>query len=516
MKAANSAGAERIRTIQLIRAASAVIVGLTWGLMGASCLPFNNRPYTSDAAFTTLSINLTSPTSAVVIPQGTTFTIKWSGANLTGKQAVITLLARATGEIDGTILAGGIVEDGVSLSGSFDWDTTTTPGGTYRITVRVENGDETKEDTSSADVVVDAQPTLNFTNPTADEVLPTLDPNDPNSTATVLIRWQSGDADSNQTAAAQIELDSDTDHSSGNEFVIRSFDIPLKLTFDSFDFDGNDVNSIRVDAGTYHLYARVKDDFHDERIVEANVLITIPTEPNAVPTTTAITDPNDDVQFLTSDTSHTISMEFSEPNEVLIDLGIDRDDNHQNGNETTILFQHLVPKNTRTYDFEWDGQDKDGGTIQDGIYSIFMTVNRGSGTPSQVNADGHFLRRSDPNQPLISLLAPATDSTLAAGQFLTINWRDDVPSGTANVRLTIDDDDIPNETVETADPEIEILPTRDGGGDGVQDTFAYQIPVSLKPGRYHVFAYIDRDSAAPWDNISVAAGAFTVKDPNNP
>ncbi|MCC6357837.1 MAG: hypothetical protein IT450_03770, partial [Phycisphaerales bacterium] len=85
----------------------------------------------------------------------------------------------------------------------------------------------------------------------------------------------------------------------------------------------------------------------------------------------------------------------------------------------------------------------------------------------------------------------------------------------ANVFLFIDDDVNPQEDTETGAAEIQILANRTAGGDGVQDTFAYQIPSSLGPGTYYIFAYIDRDSTRPFDHSSVAAGRINIADPNN-
>ena len=103
---------------------------------------------------------------------------------------------------------------------------------------------------------------------------------------------------------------------------------------------------------------------------------------------------------------------------------------------------------------------------------------------------------------------------MAAGSFVTIRWRDDDPSETATIRLAIDDDMNPQEATETDDPEMEILSGRVASGDGVQDTFSFQVPSTLAPGTYFVFGYIDRDGAAPFEHSSVAAGRIIIRDPN--
>jgi len=145
-----------------------------------------------------------------------------------------------------------------------------------------------------------------------------------------------------------------------------------------------------------------------------------------------------------------------------------------------------------------------------------MSVNRGSGSPVNVEAEGLVYRRDDEDQPLIGLILPTNDETVTggAGGNVLIKWRDDDPSESATIRIVIDDDETPNEGVETDNAEVEILADRDADGDGVQDTYSYPISDDLDPGRYWIFAYIDRDDAAPWDNISVAAGSIEKEDPD--
>jgi len=123
-------------------------------------------------------------------------------------------------------------------------------------------------------------------------------------------------------------------------------------------------------------------------------------------------------------------------------------------------------------------------------------------------------RRSNAGQPLIALLEPATDQNVSNSSFLKIRWRDEDPNEAATVRLTLDDDRIPNETTETDADEREILSGREAAGDGVLDIFDFQTPADLAPGTYYLFAYIDRDGSPPFDNISVSAARIIVPDPS--
>lgn len=118
--------------------------------------------------------------------------------------------------------------------------------------------------------------------------------------------------------------------------------------------------------------------------------------------------------------------------------------------------------------------------------------------------------------PIISLTSPSAAQTVDPGNFVAINWRDDDPTGEATVRVVVDDDAHPSEGTETGDPELEILASRPAGPDGVQDTFSWQVPASLDPGTYFIFAYIDRNGMAPFDNRAIAGGRVIVRDPANP
>lgn len=117
--------------------------------------------------------------------------------------------------------------------------------------------------------------------------------------------------------------------------------------------------------------------------------------------------------------------------------------------------------------------------------------------------------------PLISLLEPNTNQTVEPGTFVTIRWRDDDPTGRAVVRLVVDDDAAPAEISETGAPELEILASRQATSDGVQDSFSWQVPATLGPGTYYIFAYIDTNGAAPYDNRSIAGGRIIIRDPSS-
>jgi flagellar hook assembly protein FlgD len=496
--------------------------GLSIVLMGATCFPvFDLAPATESATGTTLAVSVITPTEDRQVAAGDPVTIEWTAANLTGSSGVATVLVRAREDFADTILVGGLRISEFGGTQSVDWDTTGFAGGEYSIHVQVEAGERTAEATAGGRITLNTPPSFEFTEPTEDTELVGRDPNDPNDPNApllppeVTIRWSAYDPESDGTA--KIGIDPDRDHESGNEITIYQVDIPRTSGFDSIDWDGTDTSGERVEGDTYYLFAAISDEVSPERFVEGLARIIVPEALEL-----AVTQPEEDTDFLTTDDDLTIEFTLDEDDDVFIDLRIDTDEDHRNGNETTILARYLVDRDTNEDSFDWDGDDSDGNPVGDGIYRIFMAVNRGSGSPQIVEAEGLVFRRSTAEQPLIALLQPDADRTLTGGVGgdVLIRWRDNDPSESAKIRLTIDDDATPDEIVETDNAE-EVLPSGDwddldAAGDGVEDTFTFYVADDRAPGRYWIFAYIDRDEAAPWDNIAIAAGQIVVEDPDEP
>ncbi len=489
-------------------------------LLGATCFPLFelDPPLEESAADTTLAVSVVRPAEDRVVPAGDVVEIEWTAANLTDDSAIATVLVRAREDFADTVLVGGLRISASGGAQTVEWNTTDFPGDEYSIIVQVEAGGRNEEATANGRITINTPPAFEFTEPTEDTELVEQDPNDPNDPnapmlpAEVTIRWSAYDADSDGTA--KIGIDPDLDHESGNETTIYEVDIPRTSGFDSIDWDGTDTSGERVDGDTYYLFAAISDAVNDEQFVEGLARIIVPEEGEFE---LAITQPEENTTFLTTDDPLTIEFTFDEDDDVLIDLMIDPDENHSNGNATTILAQRLIDKDTNEDSFDWDGDDSEGAAVDDGIYRIYMAVNRGSRTSQIVEADGLVFRRSEEEQPLIALLEPNTDATRTGGEGgeVFIKWRDDDPSGSATIKLTIDDDATPDEGPgETDNNEVEILADRDAAGDDVQDTFIYYIGDDLAPGRYWIFAYIDRNGAAPWDNIAIAAGQIVIEDPD--
>lgn len=505
-----------------------IAVALIWALVGATCLPLVDLTARQDfGPETTLGISITQPSSDREVPKGAVVEIEWTAANLTGSEAIATILVRARSDFAETILAGGLRLEESPGARTLDWDTTDFEGGEYSIAARIAAGGLTNEASAAGRITINSPPSFEFTAPTEDTELPaeeeeaeeetTEDANAPTveeeDTSAVNIRWTAFDPDG--SATAQIGIDPDGDHQNGNETVIAERDLPTTSQPASLAWDGTNNNGDIVDPGIYNLYAIVSDGVNEDLIVDGLARITVPTRPE--PIETAITEPSEDTDFLTTDDLLTIEYTLDENDDVLIDLEIDTDDNHRNGNEVAILLQRLIEAGTTDDLFDWDGTDSDGVDVDDGIYRILLVINRGTaGAAPIVASDALVFRRSEQEKPLIALLGPNTDQTIETGTDVVIRWRDDDPSESATIRLTIDDDDTPGGFV--PDPtEREVLADRDASGDGVLDTFRlpYRELRDLEPGRYYVFAYIDRDGVDPVDHVSIAGGLLVIEDPEN-
>lgn len=487
-------------------AAAAVLLPF---LQGGSCPPGIdlNAEENTPIAPQQLAVVLLLPDASRTVAQGEFVRVRWTTAKLVSGDAIVTVLVRSRLDDQETILFGGVRVDTIGSTKDIFWDTSTFAGA-YDVVVRIESGSMRDDFTGTSVITVNTPPRLTFTAPSTPATIAVGGDTPPS----LRIAWLGVDPDGSGRAA--IGIDPDEDHSTGNEITIAERDLQTTETLQSFDWNGTrSGGGGDVDPGTYFLFATLTDGVNTSRLAEGLVQITVEEAEKTEATMLAVTEPAEDTTFLTTDSPITIEFTFpdSQEDEVLIDLKIDTDDNHQNGNEQTILSQRLIDADTTEDSFAWNGTDSGNSPVAEGIYRVVMTVSSGSGTPNVVQSDGLIFFRSTAETPLIALLAPASNTTLAAGQFLSIRWRDDDPSETATIRITLDDDGMPAEGTETDDAEIEILTGRAASGDGVQDTFSFQIPGTLGAGTYFIFAYIDRDGSAPFEHNSVAAGRLIIE-----
>jgi hypothetical protein len=511
------------------------VVLLTLAL-GGTCLPLVDNITRQALPGETLSISLAEPNQDRTIPQGTPISIKWAAANLTDEPATLTFLAESRKDLSRTELRSGLPLEGTGGSDTLLWDTTSFKG-LYVIVARIQAGGDWRKTSAAGQITVDAPPSFVFTAPAGSVTF------DPNEGETLAIEWTATD----ESATLRIGLDPDTDHSNGDEIYIHEVQLseaaddetpseqpatetakrrmtwqdvgaedpnaaPTDPNQGALAWTGNNSAGQPVAAGTYNLFATLSDDVNEVLTIDAPGQITIPApeeDPNATQGP-AFTKPAVNTEFLTTATSIPLEFTVNQSSDVLVDLKIDTDDDHANGNERTILSQHYVAADSDPNAYDWPGTDSAGGTVGPGLYRLFMAISFGEGTPATLDAEGLVLRRTDPNQPLIGLIAPTALTRVDPGQTVTIKWRDEDPTAKAKVRLVVATTADPNAHEEDA----AIMSDRAAIDDGVRDTYAWQVPASglTLETVYYILAYIENEDGVLKSN-SVAAGRIIVNDP---
>ncbi|MEW6253428.1 MAG: Ser-Thr-rich GPI-anchored membrane family protein, partial [Planctomycetota bacterium] len=129
----------------------------------------------------------------------------------------------------------------------------------------------------------------------------------------------------------------------------------------------------------------------------------------------------------------------------------------------------------------------------------------GTGSPTVKESPGLVFRRTTEKQPLIALTAPDDIQRVDPGDYITIRWRDEDPDKVAQIRLAVSTSPDPSGG---SGELVDILTGRNADPDGVQDSFAWQVPATLEPGTYYILGFIDHGG-----NTSVAPGRIIVIDP---
>ena len=542
-----------------LRYGTAIVVALAWLVVGATCLPLVDLdpPESGLEERTELAVSIVTPSEDREVAEGAVIEIEWTAANTTGSAAVATIVVRPRDDFSAeTILEGGLRLAGVGETRTLEWNTTGFRGAVYEVIARVVAGGQMEEAVSAGRITINTPPAFNFIEPIRNtKLIAQEDPNDqnaPEQDPEIKIRWAAVDSDGDGRARLGLvsidpneagDLDDPSTLDEPNdlgeeEITIGEVEFPTIEGIDSLQWDGTDTSGQPVEAGDYHLYALVSDGLNAELLVGARqrddpndpndpgtrlLRITVPEEPEQFEL--ALTKPEEDETLLTSDPNDFVTIEYTldEDEDVFIDLRIDTDDDDSNGNETTIVARRKVEEGTNEGSEDWKGKDAEGADVDRGIYRVFMVVSRGTGSPQRIAAEGLVFVRDEEELPLIELLQPADDLTFQSGEGgeIRIRWRDDDPSESAKIRLTIDDDATPNEDEDPNDPNDtlpeETIPSAvdlDPAGDGIEDTFIYYLKDTQPSGRFWIFAYIDRGDATEIDHISVAAGQVVIEAPD--
>ncbi|MFH1746469.1 MAG: hypothetical protein ABIG44_05425 [Planctomycetota bacterium] len=490
-----------------------MVLALSCLAADTTCLPILQDQITIPAPIE-FGVSIQTPTRDSTVHQGAVIDISWTAYNTSGSNALARLYVESRTDLTQTVLVSNLNVGNTTITPITPWDTTDFGPGVYVIYAELGSSAGTTQTTAAGRITIDAAPTLEFTQPTEDAEFTSADG--------ITIGWTAQDPEG--TGQALFGLDLDLNHFNGDELFIHEANIPAEESDGTFDWDGTDLSGNSVEPGTYYLFALLDDNLNLEQAVTADARIIIPEpeeeeeEEEDDPITLGIVEPSEDVDFLDADDELSIEYSVNKFEDVLIDLKVDTDDNHANGNERTILSQVLVAGGTETDTWDWEGAfvDGDAEDAPDGIYRLFIAANTGGAGPEVAEAEGLIYRRATENTPLIALLEPTSVTTGVPGGFIKIRWRDDDPTDEATITLAIDDDPNPAESEDGSEEgdiaEIVILTGREAAGQGdVQDSYLWQVPGTLEPGTYYIFAYIGDD-----EQSSVAPAPFIISDPANP
>ena len=229
-----------------------------------------------------LGISIATPRTTVTVQSGGSTTLRWADiASI--PNTVVRLQAQReaapdafTGPVihligDGTPGSGrDALADGVN--DTFEWDLEGVRIGEYLITATIESPDGQTKVAKSQDEDFNLTglisvttalpfPTLAFTQPAADTDVTTGNTFD--------ITW-TDNGDDNADALVTLMLDTDEDHTNGNEIILVR-DEPLSTNGDGglFTFAFLDENGDTIADGSYTVVARVDDNAHDVAFFEA-------------------------------------------------------------------------------------------------------------------------------------------------------------------------------------------------------------------------------------------------------
>lgn len=372
-----------------------VVLSAAWILAGATCLPLVDYPDRAPRPGVTLAAAISAPATSRSVPQGAAVQVKWSATNTSGKSATLRVFVEARPGLARTTLVEGIPISGAAVSDTLTWDTTSFAAAAYRIFVEVTNGELTRDAQAAGEITVNGPALFFFTSPTTDTTLPA----DGNITLGFTLRDPEGEG------AVRLGIDLDADHSNANEIFIGEVALPDDTKADMFEWNGADEDGNAVDAGAYNLFALVDDGINPIQTVNglARLIVTdsnANNNDNDNQSGIGIREPNTNTEFLSSRPELRIEFGVNEPTDVLVDLKVDPDNNHANGNEITILAQRLIRAGTATDTFAWNGNDSSGAAVPDGIYTLLIVVNRESGAPQTTAGDALVFRRGVATTPL--------------------------------------------------------------------------------------------------------------------
>lgn len=241
-----------------------ITLGLSWLLVGGTCLPLVDNTQREPVQGRVLGITIMQPNEDATVRGGATVSIEWAASNLSSEAATITIVAESRRDLSVTTLVNAEELSGIGDSDVIPWDTTGFDG-PYAIIGRIDTASDSVSDTSRGIVTIDAPPVFTFTAPTSSVVFR------PDTDGRLTIAWVGSDGE----ATARIGLDPDTDHVNGNEIYIHEAELPLTPIAGRLRWNGTNEGGVDVALGTYNLFASANDGVNEVVFVDAPGQITL-------------------------------------------------------------------------------------------------------------------------------------------------------------------------------------------------------------------------------------------------
>jgi len=450
------------------------------------------------------------PLADVVLAGGATYTVAWTDEGF-GNGDVVRLVVDAdadhTNGDEITILTSRPLDADEAGDDEFEWDGRDVdgvrPSAGWYFLVAVINPDGSLPIRVTAPGrirLANQAPTVVVSQPAEDQQVDT--------NGTVLVAWTADDPDDDATIVVWYDADEDATFDRNNP--------PANIIRDGISEDNGpssvDWDTTGVAEGTYSIFVTIDDGVNEPVTDAAPGRITVP---NAVPQLT-FTEPADDVSVTFGSTT-TIAWTATDPeDDARIDLYVDLDADHDNGNETLILEDRQ--ENDGEDDFAWDPTG-----LTPGRYFVFARIDDGVADPTRpvtVEATGTIAVQADADDPTIVLTEPAGDLTAVETEPVEIRWDDQNTSAEARIALRYDDDPRPDQGgAEINEPERTIQTDLPADPDGDQDRHLWDwhpediTQQAVPAGEYYLFAYIDDDGDpldGTFDALAVAIGKVTI------
>jgi len=329
------------------------------------------------------------PTAMILEPDGENdtvdreFTIEWNVTDEDGDDLDIRLYQALNGDHANREM----LDENLSNSGEFEWDTTYVDEGDYEISIIVEDGRGGEANTTAGPVTVDHPPSISVTTPPEEGA---------EADEEYTIEWTTWNASGD--ALIDIYYDDDTDSSK----VVDVVDDDLGDSGEYlWDLSG-------IDEGEYYLYIYLTDgNYNSSEYSEGTLTVDHAggTEPKNHKPTVVIHDPASQKNN-TADETFTITWTADDEDGDEVSIRLEYDEDDQVGAGVNITHDWVMAE---PGEWDWDTTD-----VPEGEYYIYAIVDDANGSQAQTFSNGTVtVVHPEPGEntaPTITIETPADGS----------------------------------------------------------------------------------------------------------